>query len=197
MRTYKKIPAPLFASLLVVSAAGVGAAGATTVHQPSSTAAAHATKKAPPKVVKVAFRGVYKGTIALEWSAAGGKATAVNGTGTGTYLGASKLVGLSGSAPASNTCDPMTGTGYLLGGGSKLMLTIITNSSQACAAGQSAPTSVSVKGLAKVTSGIGKWKGATGNLKFTGSFSIKDTTAGSKETDTFSATLTGVLVIRK
>ena len=195
MRTYQKIQATLLASLLSTTVIGAGAVGATTIHHTSSSALAHAAKPAP-KILKVAFHGTYRGTMAILWSSTGGKATAVRGRGAGTYLGASQMVG-TGSAPASSTCDPMTGTGYLLGGGSKLVLSVVTSSSQACAAGQAAPTSISVKGVAKVVSGLGKWKGATGNLNFTGSFSIQKTTAGSSETDSFTATLKGTLSIRK
>ncbi len=185
----------MLVSALAVSAVGVAtSAGATTLHHSTSGSTAHVVK---PKIVKVAFRGTYKGTIAMLWSSTGVKATAVTGAGTATYLGKSTMSG-SGSSTASSTCDPLTGKGVLVGSGSKLMLTIIDpTSSQACAAGQSAPTSVSVKGVAKVTGGLGKYKGVSGTLKFTGSFSIKSTTAGSSESDAFSATLTGVLSIKK
>ena len=195
MRTFKLISAPVLVGALTVSAMGYApSVGATTIHQSTTSVAAHAVK---PKIVKVVFKGTYKGTIAMLWSSTGVKATAVTGTGTGTYLGSSKLSG-SGSAPASNTCDPLTGTGTLVGAGSKLVLKIIAPAtSQACAAGQSAPTSVSVKGIAKVISGSGKYKGVFGTLKFTGSFSIKSTTAGSSESDAFTAALNGVLSIKK
>ncbi len=195
MRTFKSISAPFLVSALAVSAVGVAtSAGATTLHHSTSSSTAHVVK---PKIVKVAFRGTYKGTIAMLWSSTGVKATAVTGKGTATYLGTSTLSG-SGSSTAASTCDPLTGKGVLVGSGSKLMLTIIDpTSSQACAAGDSAPTSVSVKGVAKVTGGLGKYKGVSGTLKFTGSFSIKSTTAGSSESDAFSATLTGVLSIKK
>ncbi len=197
MRTFKMISAPVLVGVLTVSAMGIApSVGATTIHQSTASIVAHAVKP-KPKIVKVAFKGTYKGTIAMLWSSTGVKATAVTGTGSATYLGASKLSG-TGSAPASNTCDPLTGTGTLIGAGSKLVLRIIAPAtSQACAAGQAAPTSVSVKGIAKVLSGTGKYKGVSGTLKFTGSFSIKSTTAGSSETDAFSAALNGVLSIKK
>ncbi len=197
MRTFKMISAPVLVGVLTVSAMGIApSVGATTIHQSTASIVAHVVKP-KPKMVKVAFKGTYKGTIAMLWSSTGVKATAVTGTGSATYLGASKLSG-TGSAPASNTCDPLTGTGTLIGAGSKLVLRIIAPAtSQACAAGQAAPTSVSVKGIAKVLSGTGKYKGVTGTLKFTGSFSIKSTTAGSSETDAFSAALNGVLSIKK
>ena len=195
MRTFKMISAPVLVGVLTASVMGYApSVGATTIHQSTATVAAHATA---PKIVKVSFKGTYKGTIAMLWSSTGVKATAVTGTGAATYLGTSKLSG-TGSAPASNTCDPLTGTGTLVGAGSKLILRIISpTTSQACAAGQAAPTSVSVKGIAKVIGGSGKYKGVSGTLKFSGSFSIKSTTAGSSESDAFSATLNGVLSIKK
>lgn len=196
MRTFKSITVPLLVSALAVSAVGVASsAGATALqHATTGSPASHVVK---PKIVKVVFKGTYHGTIAMLWSSTGVKATAVTGTGTATYLGKSSLSG-SGSSSAASTCDPLSGMGFLVGSGSKLMLTIINpTSSQACAAGQSAPTSVSVKGVAKVTGGVGKYKGVSGTLKFTGSFAIKSTTAGSSESDAFSATLTGVLSIKK
>jgi hypothetical protein len=51
--------------------------------------------------------------------------------------------------------------------------------------------------VATVLSGTGKFKGATGTLSFSGSFSIQSTTAGSSESDSFSATLTGTLSIKE
>ena len=73
---------------------------------------------------------------------------------------------------------------------------VVSSSSQACAAGQSAPTSVTVKGVATVLSGTGKYAGAKGNLTVAGSFSIKSTTAGSSESDAFTATLKGTLTVK-
>ncbi len=192
MRTVTSIPKSLLVGLTSAALIGVVPAGAVTQPRHATTLAPHAVK-----VVKVHFKGTFKGTIAMLWSSTGAKATSVTGTGTATYLGAAILKG-SGSAPAANTCDPLTGTGFLAGAGSKLTLRIIDpTKSQACAAGSAAPTSVSVKGVAKILGGVGKWRGATGTLNFTGSFSIQKTTAGSSETDAFSATLTGLVLVRK
>lgn len=155
------------------------------------TVASHAVKKA----VKVPFKGSYSGTIALLWSSSGVEATSVTGHGTGTY-GANALNGTGGGSAAS-TCDPFSGTGALTGASGLKLKIVSSPKTQACAAGSAAPTSVSVKGVATVVAGTGKFKGATGTLNFTGSFSIQATTAGSSESDSFSATLTGVLTIRK
>lgn len=192
MRTFTSLPKTLLAGLTAAALMGVVPAGASTRPQVSTTSSAHAVK-----VVKVKFHGTFKGTIAMLWSSTGAKATSVKGTGAATYLGKATMTG-TGSAPAASTCDPLTGTGFLRGAGSMLHLTVINpTKSQACAAGQSAPTSVSVKGVAKILGGAGKWRGATGTLSFTGSFSIQKTTAGSSETDAYSATLTGMVLIRK
>jgi hypothetical protein len=67
---------------------------------------------------------------------------------------------------------------------------------QVCAVNSAAPSPVTVNGVAKILSGTGKFKGATGTLSFKGSFSIQSTTAGSSESDSFSATLTGTVTIK-
>ncbi len=51
--------------------------------------------------------------------------------------------------------------------------------------------------MATVVSGTGKFKGAKGTLTFKGSFTVQSTTAGSTESDSFSATLTGTLTVNK
>jgi hypothetical protein len=73
---------------------------------------------------------------------------------------------------------------------------ISSSSQQACAANDAAPTNVTVKGVATVLSGTGKFAGAKGTLAIAGSFSIKSTTAGSSESDSFTTTLKGTLTVR-
>ncbi|MBW4078151.1 MAG: hypothetical protein HIU84_06520 [Acidobacteria bacterium] len=175
-----------------MAVAPVGATNSLS-HSPSGHTAL--TSHAAKKIVRVAFKGTYSGTIALLWSSSGVEATSVSGHGTGTY-GANKMSGTGGGSAAS-TCDPFSGTGALSGPSGLKMRIVSSPKTQACAAGSAAPTSVSVKGVATVVSGTGKFKGATGILNFKGSFSIQSTTAGSKESDSFSATLTGVLTIKK
>lgn len=160
--------------------------------------AAHAASVAHvAKVTKVSFKGTYTGTIAMLWDANSVTATAVRGTGTGTLLGKSTVLG-KGTATTASTCDPLSGTGYITGGGSKLMLKVVSSTkTKACAAAESAPTTVTVTGVAQITGGTGKYKGASGTLKVNGSFQIKSNQAGSSETDSFKATLSGVISIRK
>jgi hypothetical protein len=159
------------------------------------TLASHAV--ATKKVIKtthVAFKGTYTGTIALLWSSSGVTATSVAGHGTGTD-GSNTLKG-SGGGSAANTCNPFNGAGSLVGAsGLKLSVTTSTKS-QACAVNSSAPTPVTVSGVAKIVSGTGKFKGASGTLSFKGEFSIQSSTAGSSENDSFSATITGVVTIK-
>jgi hypothetical protein len=152
------------------------------------------TTKKPVTTSTVKFSGSYSGTMSLLWSASDVKVTALTGTGTGSTLGLAKVSGSGSSAPTS-TCDPINGTGILSGGGSTLKLTLATTS-KACASDSAAPTTVAVTGTATVVSGTGKFAGAKGSLKVTGSFSIKSTTAGSSESDSFNATLSGTLTTK-
>lgn len=151
---------------------------------------------------KVAFKGAYKGSVALLMVGAAGRSatsvtvTSVSGTGTGTLLGSGR-VSATGSAPASNQCDPIAGQGSLSGTGGTLRFKVIaSSSSQGCASGTSTPTGVTVKALTKVTGGSGKYAGASGTLKFTGSFNVSSNAGGSSENDAFSATVTGTLTVR-
>jgi hypothetical protein len=151
------------------------------------------TKK-PAAFHNVAFSSTYKGTIAMLWSSSDVKVTNLTGTGTGTNLGLTAVSG-TGSAAPSSQCDPINGVGTLSGGGSTLKLTI--KSTTACGAASAAPTTVTISnGTALVTGGTGKFAGATGTLKVTGSFAIQSTTAGSNESDAFTATLSGTLKIK-
>lgn len=193
MKTFKRLLAVGTVSTMVL--VGVGVASQAAVKAPTHSTAS-ATLQALT-VKRVAFRGSYHGTIGLLWSSTGVSATAVAGTGTGTLLGSSKLSGKGGGS-AANTCDPFSGTGFLSGAGSKILVKVVSSTkTQACATGQAAPTTVVVNGVAVVTGGTGKYKGVTGTLKFMGSFNIQATTAGSSESDAFTATLTGTLTVRR
>ena len=174
-------------------------AGAVTV-KPLS-AAVHtsltshaATTKKVVKITHVAFKGTYSGTMALLWSSTGVTATSVTGHGTGTY-GANTMKGAGGGS-AANTCNPFTGAGSVVGA-SGLKLSIVSSSkTQACAVQSAAPTPVTVTGVAKILSGTGKFKGASGTLSFKGQFSIQATTAGTTENDSFNASITGTITIK-
>jgi hypothetical protein len=152
------------------------------------------TTKKPATAKTEAFKGTYSGTIAMLWSSSAVNVTALTGTGTGSDLGLAAVTG-TGSSNPSGSCDPISGLGILTGGGSTLHLKLAT-SSKGCAADSAAPTTVVVTGTATVVSGTGKFAGATGTLKVSGSFQIKSTTAGSNESDAFNATLTGSLKVK-
>jgi hypothetical protein len=174
-----------------IGLSGMAGAAATPVHA-RPTSPLHALVA---KTKKVAFKGSYSGNIAMLWSSSSVTVTSLRGTGTSSLLGSSTLSG-TGSSNPSSTCDPFSGIGTIRGGGSVIHIKVVSSSSQqACAAGDSAPTSVTVKGVASVLSGTGKYAGAKGNLSIAGSFSIKSTTAGSSESDSFTATLKGTLTV--
>ena len=188
-------------TLLAVGAIGLLAtlgmslpSGAVTTQHVAPVAkaplASHTTK-----IVHVAIKGSYTGTIGLLWSSTGVKATSVSGHGTGTD-GANTMSG-SGTGSAASSCDPFSGAGALAGASGLKLQVVSSSQTQACAVNSAAPSPVTVKGVAKVLSGTGKFKGATGTLSFSGSFSIQSTTAGSSESDSFNATLTGTLSIKE
>ena len=191
MKTFKRFLAVGTLSTLVLSGAAVASqAAVSTPGQRGHALVAHATKK-------VHFKASYSGTIALLWSSTGVTATSVKGSGTATLLGKSTVAG-KGAGTAASTCNPFSGTGTLTGAGSKIVVKVVSSSKQqACAANSAAPTPVIVNGVATVVSGTGKYKGAKGTLTFKGSFSIQSTTAGSTESDSFSATLSGTLSVTK
>jgi hypothetical protein len=137
----------------------------------------------------VAFSGTYKGKMSVLWSDTGVQASSVTGTGTGTTLGLDSLSGTGSSSP-QNQCDSINGSGILSGGGNTLKVTFDTNA-KACAAEGAAPTSLSLTGTATITGGTGKYAGATGTLKATGSFAIKSNQAGFGETTALTLTLSG------
>jgi hypothetical protein len=183
-------------AIALVTTLGVAIpAGAVSRPVTHVTLTSHAATKRVVKITHVAFKGTYTGTIALLWSSTGVTATSVAGRGTGTY-GTNTIKG-AGAGTAASTCNPFNGSGNLVGT-SGLKLSVATSTkTQACAVNAAAPSPVTVNGVAKIMSGTGKFKGATGTLSFKGSFSVQSSTAGSTENDSFNATLTGVVTIKK
>lgn len=137
----------------------------------------------------VAFSGTYKGKMSVLWSDSGVQATSVTASGTGTVLGLDSLSGTGSSSP-QNQCDSIDGSGVLSGGGNTLKVTFDSNA-KGCAEDGAAPTTVNLTGTASVTGGTGKYAGATGSLKVTGSFAIKSNQAGFGETTALTLTLVG------
>lgn len=190
--TVRKVIA--FGAIGLVTTLGVAVpAGAVT--SSNVTPAAHVTLMSRTTTIKhVTFKGTYSGKMALLWTSSGVTASSVAGHGTGTY-GANTIKG-SGGGSAASSCDPFSGAGNLVGA-SGLKLSIVSSSkTQACAINSAAPTPVTVNGVAKILSGTGRFKGSSGTLTFKGSFTIQNSTAGSTESDSFNATISGVVTIK-
>lgn len=137
----------------------------------------------------VAFSGTYKGKMSVLWSDSGVQATSVTASGTGAVLGLDSLSGTGSSSP-QNQCDSIDGSGVLSGGGNTLKVTFDSNA-KGCAEDGAAPTTVNITGTASITGGTGRYAGATGSLKVTGSFAIKSSQAGFGETTALTLTLVG------
>ncbi|MBC7462650.1 MAG: hypothetical protein H7227_00100 [Actinobacteria bacterium] len=157
--------------------------------KPSATPTKPSATPTKPSAGTVAFNAIYKGKIALVWSDSDVRATSVTGAGTGTDAGLNELSG-SGSVAPQAQCDAFDGAGTLSGGGSTLKVSFDSNA-KACAAEGDAPTAIAITGTARITGGTGKFAGATGTLKVTGSFAIKSKDAGFSESSAFTITLSG------
>lgn len=172
---------------LAASAAG---AGQSTPGSRAMTPAAKAATKS------VAFHATYHGTMSLLWASTSVSVTSLTGTGAAPLLGASTLKGTGTSSPSS-TCDPFGGKGTITSAKGTIIFSVVSSAKQsACAAGSAAPTAVTVKGVATVLNGTGAYLGAKGSLAISGSFSIQSTSAGTSETDSFTATLSGKLTVK-
>ena len=147
------------------------------------------------KPATVAFSGTYSGKISLLWGDSYVQATSVEGIGIGGVLGLTALTGTGSSSP-SNQCDTFNGSGVLSGGGNSLKVTF-DSSAKACAADADAPTGITFIGNATINGGSGKYAGATGTLKVTGgSFDIRSTTSGGKESSAFKFSIAGNIVTK-
>lgn len=172
------------------------------VAKPAATTSATSTPKpttststsAKPTSGTVAFDGTYKGKMALLWSDSDVRATSVTATGTGSNSGLDELTG-TGSAAPQNQCDTFDGTGTLSGGGSTLKV-MFDSTAKACAEDGDAPTTINITSGATITGGTGKFAGATGTLKVTGTFNIKSKAAGFGESTAFTLTLKGSITTK-
>ena len=142
-----------------------------------------------------AFESTYKGNMSLVWTDSSVQATSITATGTGSNLGLTNMSGTGSSAPQAQ-CNGFQGKGVLSGGGNTLNVEF-ASSSEACADSDAAPANVTLKGSANITGGTGKYAGASGTLKVTGSFGIKSTAAGSKESSALTITLSGNVVTKQ
>ena len=120
--------------------------------------------------------------------------TSVKATGTGTVADLGEFVG-SGAAAPSSQCDTFDGSATL-GTGADTLKVAFDSSAKGCAEDDSAPTKITFSGNAVVKSGTGKYAGATGTFKVSGSFNIKTISAGSKESAPFTMTASGSVTLK-
>jgi len=142
----------------------------------------------------VAINGNYSGTVSLLWGDTYVQVTSVKATGTGTVADLGEFVG-SGAAAPSSQCDTFDGSATL-GTGTDTLKVAFDSSAKGCAEDDSAPTKITFSGNAVVKSGTGKYAGATGTFKVSGSFNIKTISAGSKESAPFTMTASGSVTIK-
>ena len=153
--------------------------------------AAKTTAPAKPGASATSYQlsATYSGKATLLWSESDVQVTSVSAKGTGNNLGLDTLTG-NGSAAPSSSCDNPALVGTLGGGGNTIKITVDATS-KACSDSDAAPSTVTLSGNAVITGGTGKFAGATGTLKVTGSFKIKSTVAGSTESPALEMTFTG------
>ena len=135
------------------------------------------------------LNATYTGKIAMVWSDSDVQATNVTATGTGTTLGLTQLTGTGSSSPASQ-CSTISGTGTVSDGTNTLKANF-DPAAQGCAKDGAAPTTVTINGNMIITGGTGKYSGATGTLKFTGSFPVNSTAAGTNESGALTLNVSG------
>ena len=169
----------------VVKAAAPKCPAGWTTKKPAPVKSSPASTSAK----SLTINATYTGKIAMLWSDSDVQATSVTATGTGTTLGLTQLVGTGSSSPSSQ-CDTISGAGSISDGTNTLKANF-DPSSQGCAKASAAPTTVAINGNAIITGGTGKYAGATGTLKFTGSFPVNSTTAGTNETGALTFTVSG------
>jgi hypothetical protein len=159
-----------------------------------STTAPKAATPAKAAAGSVAINATYKGTMKMVWSDSDVKVSPVTATGSGTTAGLTSLTGTGSSAPSSQ-CDSVNGSGTL-GSGADTVQVSFDTTTQGCADSDAAPANVKLTGNAVVKGGTGKYAGATGTLKATGSFAVKSTSAGFSETQALVLTLVGTITTK-
>ena len=213
IRKSKSVRAAAMATLLLFAVSQTGVAQAatktitcykgtatkkvTTAKCPTgwSTKKPAAAKPATGTTAKtVAINGNYSGTVALLWGDTYVQVTSVKATGTGTVADLGEFLGSGAAAPASQ-CDTFDGSATL-GSGANTLKVAFDSSAKGCAEDDSAPTKITFSGNAIVKSGTGKYVGATGTFKVSGSFSIKTISAGSKESAPFTMTASGLVTLK-
>ena len=123
---------------------------------------------AVPAVKTVTFSSSYTGKASLLINNGQATISSVTGSGKNSLFGASKVSG-SGSAAASQQCDPFGGKGSIAGGANKIMFTVTRSSSQqGCANGESGPVTVTFHGVAVATGGHRRRQGRVGQPQVQG-----------------------------
>jgi hypothetical protein len=143
----------------------------------------------------VPFKGTYTGTATVLIDNSAVKIVSVKGKGSASLVGAGSVSGTGDGTGASGSCVPFTGPGTIKGAKGTIKFTVNPAKSQGCSSAQSGPVTVTINGVAKVTSGSGTAKGAKGNLTFKGTLKLNDTTG--TQSGAFSGTVSGKLTLGK
>lgn len=144
---------------------------------------------------KVVLNLNFSGTGQLLWSSSDVKASGISGKGGSSTLGLTTLTATGEASPQSQ-CTPIRGSGQISGTGGSISFKVDA-ASQACGEAESVPTLVNLyKATVTVTGGTGKYAGATGSLKVTGSFRVTTTTAGAKESPSFTSNFSGTITTK-
>ena len=146
-----------------------------------------------PAAKTVAFAGTYKGKLSTVWSSSGVQASEVAGTSTDAK-GLANMTATGGSAPQAQ-CAVVNGSATLKGTDGSVTFKL-DSSAKGCATDSAAPTTVVISGTATITSGTGKYAGATGVLTIKGQFDVTSSAAGAKESQAFTATFTGKIKLK-
>src|SRR5581483_9252905 len=156
--------------------------GAAAVLLAAVVASALAAGTTVPKPKPIAFVGSYSGT-AVTNATDNVVSIKANGTGTGTLLGAGKIVGVGSGDSSVQPCVPFTGTGNMTGPGGSIIFKVLPGSS-GCGDEQGQLFTVSAKAV--ILKATGKLLKRKGTLRITGTF---DRSSGA-----FSAKFRGTLV---
>lgn len=180
------------ASKVIKAAAPKCPAGYTT-KKPASSRATTPAATTSSTSKSFTLNATYAGKISTLWSDSDVQGT-VTGTGTGTTLGLTQLTGSGSSAPSGQDAG-ISGAGSISDGTNTLKANF-DPSATAHAKEGAAPTSVVISGNMVITGGTGKYAGATGTLKFTGSFPVSATSAGTKDSGALTLTVTGTFATK-
>ncbi len=142
----------------------------------------------PATAAAIPLSGTYKGKLSIVWGDTYLQVTSVSGTGTGNILGLTNMTGSAAAAP-SGICDTFDAKGSIGGDGNTLNVTFDA-SAKGCAADETVPTTIKITGNANITGGTGKYAGATGTLKVSGTFSVK---GGASESALFVMDVAGTI----